>query len=1110
MEFPRGITAIIGPNGSGKSNLIEALKWVTSSGRAREYRATDRTELIFHGATTKRSLGFTEVEIELATEGTPLKIRRSLYRDGTTKLKLNGQNSRQLDVQERLAGSGLSRGSLAIIGQGEVSEVLLADPEKLLQYLAEAANITTLRDRRETSKARLENAQLNLERLGDLLIERREHLDNLEQESRRALWHQELSERAHALRFTLARLRFESLSGDVSRLHQSLEVLEQEIARGDSSLSKLRTGLQAARGEVREAQESYRASYARAEAKRGDVRVSRERRARIEDRHNNLETQLVEARRERTELGDPKPPTAPAGNLEELERDERNAFGDLIVVQKENERLAAAVRSERDELQGLRARATTEELAHARYEATRQQLEQQLRLLDDQPGPDPVQESTLEQLKDHVNELEQAHEEARQALEASRTELGSAQNKHAQANAEADAAKTAVERARRALQARRGYQQGPRIALESGLEGIHGSVADLIDVPEMYRQAIASALGRRAQYVVVDTAETGKQVIDYTRRHTAWVTVLPLDLLDPKMSRPPSGLLEAPGVIGLASSVVRTKARYRSVADQLLNNVLLVETLDVAVDLARSYRRRPRLITLDGDTLEPSGAMSGGRAPLTVNVLGAAQELERTEQNAEAFSRTAEKTEKRLVDATTAYERARERERDLAATVTVTQRRLGRVREERAASKRLADQQETQREHIQSSLATLTPPQRTVSERELDQAGADVEANQSRLERAAAQTQYLQQRHQQAQQAHLIYKEQVKGYQQAYHQHQKDLQRLAIIERQITTLKTTLEENLTQLEMARRDEEDAEKALPDDLDQKEVQAKQAEEKALGLENALSELTVEQARRGQEAERTRLSLARRETSLEVATEELEQYPPGLELQPGTERGIRQQLQEVSEELEAVGPVNHLATRAYQEQKDQVETLERESGEALQATRDLEEVLERLDVEITSRLSRALKALRRSFQRYAEELFDGQVTAGIEVETEQGRPVGMRIKLQPPGKRTPDLRLLSVGERTMGALAFLFALTADGGLPIAVLDEVDAPLDEINIRRYCKFLKRLAEDGTQFILITHQKATLEVADVLWGVTTDGGASRLFSIRKDETAERQVVLG
>jgi chromosome segregation protein len=216
----------------------------------------------------------------------------------------------------------------------------------------------------------------------------------------------------------------------------------------------------------------------------------------------------------------------------------------------------------------------------------------------------------------------------------------------------------------------------------------------------------------------------------------------------------------------------------------------------------------------------------------------------------------------------------------------------------------------------------------------------------------------------------------------------------------------------------------------------------------------------------------------------------------------ERAARARLREVEEALEAIGPVNHRAADDHTARRERLETLEVEAVQAALAVTDLEATLERIDRETTARMGVALEGLATGFREHVRALFGAEAQGEIDVEHDGPRPVGLRIRLQPPGKQTQSLGLLSVGERTMGALAFLFALMAgDGsGLPIAVLDEVDAPLDEANIRRFGEFLETLSQRGTQFVLITHQKATFEVADTLWGVTTEQGVSRVFSMRRD----------
>jgi chromosome segregation protein len=298
--------------------------------------------------------------------------------------------------------------------------------------------------------------------------------------------------------------------------------------------------------------------------------------------------------------------------------------------------------------------------------------------------------------------------------------------------------------------------------------------------------------------------------------------------------------------------------------------------------------------------------------------------------------------------------------------------------------------------------------------------------------------------------------------------------------------------------------ESAVAALPNDLDERRGERDALEAALSSAETAVREAGSSQAGTAQELETCRVQLARREAALELALEEMADFPDGLEPLDTPERSARSRLRSVCAELEELGAVNHRARNDFEEARERHDSLAQDMRDAESAVAELEGVLGDLDAETSDRYEQAIGQLQLAFARHVVELFGADAKGSIEVEHLDGRHHGLKIHLTPPGKRTQALGLLSVGERTMGALAFLFALMADGdGLPIAVLDEVDAPLDEANIRRYCSFLERLATRGTQFVLVTHQKATFEVADVLWGITTERGVSRVFSIRKEEGA-------
>ena len=298
--------------------------------------------------------------------------------------------------------------------------------------------------------------------------------------------------------------------------------------------------------------------------------------------------------------------------------------------------------------------------------------------------------------------------------------------------------------------------------------------------------------------------------------------------------------------------------------------------------------------------------------------------------------------------------------------------------------------------------------------------------------------------------------------------------------------------------------EQAEANLPRDLLEHQEAYAQALNQAQAHEQILSELTELQAGTAEALESVKITLARREAALEIATEERSAFPAGLELINMSSRSCRERLNLVEQELEGIGPVNHRAAQDLAAQKERYEDVQVQSIQATLAVTELESVLKRIDQEVKTKLRLAVEHLKLQFQHYVRELFGAEARSNIIVHEENERPKGLSIVLQPPGKQTQSLNLLSVGERTMGAMAFLFSLLQgqdNKRLPIAILDEVDAPLDEANIRRYCTFLNHLAKQGTQFVLITHQKATFDVANVLWGISSDKGVSRVFSISRND---------
>jgi chromosome segregation protein len=1110
LEFSPGVTAVVGPNGSGKSNLLDALKWVTGGGRAREFRAEAKTDLIFHGADGKRGVGFAEVEVELSDGRRSIKVRRDLDRAGQSRLRLDGRLARFLDVDEALAGSGLGTAGVAMIGQGEVAGVLMADPAMLLRYVAEAAGVARLAGRREQVQGRLDAARGHLVRLEDVLVELRERIEHLRHEAQVAQRHAELSREALALRVTAGHARVAGLNAEVAALRLEVGAAEQRILEGRELIAAARAAVEAARQRRTDAESAYREALAASERAQGALALAHAAAERAVERRSDAERARDAALAEATMLAATPAPVDPGVDLAAARRsvDDAEAAADAAVA------LRAAADADLERVSALweAARAHHADLleAWATYRARLAALIDERAALDaeraaqDGAAPPP----DLESLAADRDLARAAAVEAEAELDAARRELEGAHERHAAAHAEAEALARAAARARAAFESRRGYAQGPRVALTSGVPGVRGSVADLLRVAADRQAAIAGALGRRSEYVVVDTAETAARVLEVVRRAGGWVTLLPLDLLRPPRDAGPDGRGVA-GVLGRAIDAVDVEEAYRPVALALLAHTWLVRDLEAATALARGRAERPRLVTLEGDVLEAGGAISGGRRSGGATILGLGRDVEEAEGHA-AGATAAAATALEARTLAQARMRAAIAGADAARAAAAASDDLWRRGEAATVRRReAAIAHDDRAARIAAARAALLPPAEREDAADLDAWTAAEAAALASVAEARAAAEAALAAAAEARREAEVGAERALAYEGAKIAHRQALTRAARLRAEGETRAAEVVGLAHEEARALARLGEAESSLPRDVEVRRA-AFEAEDGAhRNAERVLRQHTEAQANAGDALEAARLALARREAALELALDEQAALPTGVEPRPLSERAARTRWREVEALLEELGPVNQRAAVDHAAQAERLAELESEGAQAAAAVAELASTLATIDEETNARLGAALAGLHEGFAEHVRQLFGPTAVGAIEVDREGARPVGLRIRLQPPGKRTESLNLLSVGERTMGAMAFLFALMAGdaGGLPIAVLDEVDAPLDEANIRRFCGFVEALSERGTQFVLITHQKATFEVADTLWGVTSDGGVSRTFSIRRTEPQRRQV---
>jgi|FaiFalDrversion3_1042247.scaffolds.fasta_scaffold00035_11 chromosome segregation protein len=1152
LEFGPGITAIVGPNGAGKSNLFDAIRWVLGETSHRALRTHRTEDVIFAGTSTRRPHGVAQVELTLDNasgilplEFSEVTVVRRATRASESEFFVNQIPFRMRDVQALFLGTGLGGRSYALIAQGEVEAILDASPQERRMWLLEAAGIARYQRRQQESERRLRQAQENLERLRDLLQELGTQAASLADQAEAAIryraYERELKEVELLLHVEAAR----RLAAQLQRLRAQEEAVrsqhaeaEQRALAVDSALRESRqraeamaSRLEAAQRELLSAVEAARACEARLQLLAERLRTRREREVQLEAEATRLAGELaalretVEALRARRAAQEAEVASASKAEAE---------------ARVEVEELAEEVRARREEVDRLRADLV--ELEHARAQTQAQLASARNRLQGVH-----AQRARLQERLERVQEECRALRAQREALEAQvsqgvaqmgvlgeRVEVLRAQIRQAEAERERlRAEERGVELSRSALLERLryleeaqaslvGYEQGAREILlakdrSPELRGVRGALVDFLEVEIPYRPAVEAALGPALFGLLADSLSSARAALRWLEDRAGGVRFFVPELLCTLSngSVPPDGAVPAP-------ELVRCPPQVAPFVAAALADTWVVRDLETALAL-RAQGVLGRLVTLAGEVLTPDGMLATGRVS-SDHPLGRAQELEKLrsaladldargkelrgrrqslEQHLEALR--AELQE--VTQALQAWEiRLAELRRALLA-VEEDQTRGGlteaELRAELEAVESEAHQTAGVLERAASGLASV--------EAELERARSAWEAARKALderERAleAARAEHTRLR------LSLV---ELQALLETLHHRAEDAEdqrrsveeRLAAVRAEQAALSEEAD-HLTReqaevrgvLERLRAEEE----ALRRDIQAAVQERDRASEEAASLE-ASSEAAWKEVRAHEEALH-RIALRRAQVEAEHGSlEERVAEAFGVELsaaEGAAPQGLRREelvrrAEELRAQLEALGPVNLRAVEEHARLFERLEKLRAQVEDVERARALLLEEMERLGRVLDARFRSTLQAVNGALGDCFRCLFGGG-NASLEEVTDEDGEEGIQIRVQVPGKKVRDLAALSGGERAMAALALIFALLRVHPSPFCVFDEVEAALDDENTRRFTALLRELAE-RSQVIIITHNKATMEAADVLYGVTMEEpGVSRILSVR------------
>lgn len=1171
IEYPHGFMAVVGPNGSGKSNLTDAIRFCLGESQVKALRATKLDELIFAGTPDKQPAPFAEVTVVFDNEDGTLPVNlsevaitRRLSRDGGSKFALNGTTCRLKDIHEMLMGSGVGPGSFFVLGGKEVDRVLSNDPKDRRMMLEETASVNRYRFRKKEAARKLEQTDDNLVRLRDILKEVGEQLSESKRQLQRYERYKSSKDELANLQRRVALHDITSLRAQADSLSHHLETVQQQLSEAESRETLARQAMESISGEKEAADREREKLSAQLSALRERTGANNAARDSLGARRKQLEEQLknagsqVDTGADRVQIQMDR-----LGELSKR-RDELNgelskARQHLEMIAEELGRLpseaggepAAELRHQKDSLlkrRQLLHEETSRDLAEEAADFDRkEELEFRRLELQDERGKLKPENETVEFFD--LQAVEKEFEELQQNIDT----LKKRRDQFQADLVEQIANGRELENHRRPLVARIAEYEAlaedrsslppsVRTVLGWGDPGIVGLVGELIKVPSGLEVAFEAALGGAVNNIITRDKRTASDLIEQLKRQRAGrCTFWPLDLKRSTGKRP--DIPDRRGVVGWALELLGYPSEIEPVLEQLLGRTVIMEDMPTALALyERCYGARPHLVTKGGEYLNPSGALTGGaRQNNQSGTLAARSKLNQARQDLAALEQASirvvtriEKLQNGLQETEGALRRRQEKFQELTTAL---------------AQGRAQDQERTRRfERLDGELSRLEGELQKLVERQ-DSRQLRSRSREQEIQQIGLDTESLE--HQLAsfrqQESELSIKRDAMRTEkmQAELRSERAQERLADLERE----RRREEERLTDLRGDRaRSEQDLARcreglaAIDDEetrlthesedllkrvevkteeLKQVRISHQAIDEKAEKFQQDFTRASGQLQKLHSEIHRIELERTKVATQYEDAVvrlsdensnrEELLQVAAQTEpLSPEEMIGCKTRIGHLKHFLDNFGGVNLGAREDYERLSSRYDGLEAQITDLAEGKESLEKIMRELDQATTQLFLETFKRVNDTFGRLFSDLFGGGTAELVLCDPDDPLDSGVDIVACPPGKRHQNMMLMSSGERALSAIAFLMALLACKPSPIVILDELDAPLDERNVEKVATRLLEFSS-SSQFLVVTHNRKTMEFADRLYGVTmTEPGVSCILSVELSEVEEKLGALG
>ena len=1151
VVFDQGVTAVVGPNGSGKSNITESLRWALGESSVKSLRGGKMPDVIFAGTESRKPLNYASVIVTLDNQdgfikdaGQEIKVERHIYRSGDSEYKIDGKKVRLRDIHDLFLDTGLGRDSFSIISQGKVEEIFNSKPEERRAIFEEAAGVLKYKTRRKETESKLQQTQDNLDRLEDIIYELDNQIKPLEKQAATARKFMELDGQRKAiyLDVLVAQIQANKAELDLTEeeLNQVQELLtgyyqkRQDLEEENQALKKKRHDLQAEMAKdqsslmdltslISDLERKLALSKLETEQVALNQQEAQARLAGLDEKRKALIQEKEEKEANLSQLEENLAVNTKA--LNQLEA-ELLAFSDDPdqMIEQLRERFVAFLQEEADVSNQLTRIENDLENSRQQTQKQEEQLESLKEQLASAKSKASEQEAALKSAKEEVQNLLANYQTSAKEEEAQKQAYQSQQN---QLFDRLDSLKNKQAKAQsleNILNNHSNFYAGVKSVLQekNRLGGIIGAVSEHLTFDVRYQTALEIALGASSQHIIVEDEQAATRAIDFLKRNRAGrATFLPLTTIK---ARSISGqnqdvIASSPGFLGMADELVTFDAKLEAIFKNLLATTAIFDTVEHARDAARKVRYQVRMVTLDGTELRTGGSYAGGANRQNNSIFikpeleqlqkEIAQEeklLRQEEENLKSVQESLNELSQTLETIKSQGEQARIQEQGLYLAYQQTCQQveeletLLKLQEQELTNLRGGDWQ-AEKEKCQERLAVIATEKHKL-ESEIEEIKSNKNAIQERY-------QNLQEK---LSQERLLKTEMLgrKRYEVSdIERINKELENLNIEQEEIERLLQEKVDNLEKVDTELLAKQEAETKSQKEEIQQGLIRKQFE--LDDIEGQLDDIAshLEQARQQNEewirkqtrAEATKEKITDRLRYLQgQLTEEYQiSYTEALEQANQLEdlAVAEQKVKDLEKSIRSLGPVNLDAIEQFDEVHERLEFLNSQRDDILSAKNLLLETITEMNDEVKERFKSTFEAIRESFKVTFKQMFGGGQADLILTEGDL-LTAGVEISVQPPGKKIQSLNLMSGGEKALSALALLFSIIRVKTIPFVILDEVEAALDEANVKRFGDYLNRFDKDS-QFIVVTHRKGTMAAADSIYGVTMqESGVSKIVSVK------------